>query len=60
MSNKENLIRDIKTVMEAIRLDWMEIDQNFINPEQVSELKLHIQYCLEELKKLYERLDELG
>ena len=59
MSDNEKLLCDIKTLMDSIKLDWREIDANRFKPEVVMEIKMHIKLCLDELKELHQRLDNI-
>ena len=56
MTEKEKLLRDMKTLFESIRLDWQEIGAKFLTPEDCQQIKRHIQWCLDELKTLYNKL----
>jgi hypothetical protein len=57
MTSQEKLQRDIDTLRESIKLDWQDIATKQLSPTEKQGIKQHIQWCTDELKNLYERLE---
>lgn len=45
----------IQTLLQAIRLDWLDIARNPCNAEMVAASRQHIGYCYGELRQLMQR-----
>lgn len=57
MTEREKLIRDIKTLNESIRLSWVEIDRKqFGDATELSFIRANIELCIKELSELLRRL----
>ncbi|MEJ2373939.1 MAG: hypothetical protein P8Y71_00550 [Pseudolabrys sp.] len=59
MTEKEVLLRDIATVKATIDRDWADLNQLSLAREERRMLRVHIERCVQDLKALMERLDEL-
>jgi len=57
MTSQEKLQRDIDTLRESIKLNWQDIAIKQLSATQRQGVKQHVQWCTDELKKLYERLE---
>lgn len=57
MTSQEKLQRDIDTLRESIKLEWQDIATKQLNITERQDIKQHIQWCTDELKNLYERLE---
>jgi hypothetical protein len=57
MTEKEKLIRDIHTVRETINRDWADLTSSLSLSHD--ERTAHVEQCVQDLKGLIERLDEL-
>lgn len=57
MKDREKLLRDIETLLEAVRLDWRDIESKHLTQEEKTGIKKHIRWCLDELKILHKKLD---
>lgn len=59
MTEKEILLRDIRTVSETINRDWGDLTHLSLSHDERTALRAHIEQCVQDLKGLTERLDEL-
>jgi hypothetical protein len=59
MTEKEMLLRDIRTVRETINRDWADLTHLSLSHDEQTALRAHIERCVEDLKGLTERLDAL-
>ena len=59
MTEKEMLLRDIRTVSETINRDWADLTRLSLSHDERTALRAHIEQCVEDLKGLIERLDVL-
>jgi len=59
MTEKEMLLRDIRTVRETINRDWADLTHLSLSHDERTALRAHIERCVEDLKGLTERLDAL-
>lgn len=57
MTSQEKLQRDIDTLRESIKLNWQDIATKQLSPNEKQGIKHHIQWCMDELKNLYEKLE---
>ena len=57
MTSQEKLQRDIDTLRESIKLEWQDIATKQLSITERQDIKQHIQWCSDELKNLYERLE---
>lgn len=57
MTSQEKLQRDIDTLRESIKLDWQDIATKQLSLTERKDIKQHIQWCSDELKSLYDRLE---
>jgi hypothetical protein len=58
MNEKEQLVQDIKTLKESIRLNWIELGPLGLARGERKNIRALIQPLIEDLKDLYRRLDE--
>ena len=56
MSQKEKLLRDIKTLMESVHQDWSDLSALQLSQEDRAGIRKHIELCLAELKELKKKL----
>ena len=60
MTEKEKLISDIRTLRETISRDWADLTSSLsLSHDERTALRAHIEQCVQDLKGLTERLDEL-
>lgn len=59
MTEKEMLLHDIRTVRETINRDWTDLSRLSLSHDERTALRAHIEQCVEDLKRLTERLDAL-
>jgi hypothetical protein len=60
MTEKEMLLRDIRTVRETINRDWADLITSLsLSHDERTTLRAHIEQCVQDLKGLIKRLDEL-
>jgi hypothetical protein len=59
MTEKEKLLRDISTVRETINRDWADLTHLSLSHDDRTALRAHIEQCVQDLKGLTERIDEL-
>ena len=60
MTEKEMLLRDIRTVRETINRDWADLITSLsLSHDERTALRAHIEQCVQDLKGLIKRLDEL-
>lgn len=59
MTEKEVLLRDIRTVRETINRDWADLTHLSLSHDERTTLRAHIERFVQDLKGLTERLDEL-
>jgi hypothetical protein len=59
MTEKGMLLRDIHTVRETINRDWADLTSLSLSHDERTALRAHIEQCVQDLKGLIERLDEL-
>jgi hypothetical protein len=57
MTEQEILKRDIDGLRESINLGWREMAEKTMTREERVELRKHINWLIDELKQLLERLD---
>ena len=57
MTSQEKLQRDIDTLRESIKLDWQDIATKQLSATERQGIRQHIQWCTDELKNLYEKLE---
>ena len=61
MTKKENLIRDVTTIREWINRDWADLSSILsLSHDDRTAIRAHIEQCVQDLKKLTERLDQLS
>jgi hypothetical protein len=59
MTEKELLLRDIRTIRETINRDWADLTHLSLSHDERTALRAHIEQCVLDLKGLIERLDKL-
>jgi hypothetical protein len=60
MTEKEKLISDIRTIRETISRDWADLTSSpSLSHDERTAVRTHIEQCVQDLKGLIERLDEL-
>jgi len=59
MTEQEVLFRDIATIKETIDRDWGDLTSLLLGAAERAALRARIDACVQELKDLIERLDEL-
>ena len=59
MTEKEKLIRGIRTLRETINRDWADLSHLSLSHDERTALRAHIERCAQDLKSLTERLGEL-
>lgn len=59
MTEAEKLKRDINTVRETIRLNWLELTKIGLTPEESRDVRASIEAFTSDLFSLIRRLDEL-
>jgi len=60
MTEKEKLIRGIRTLRETINRDWADLTSSLsLSHDERTALRAHIEQCVQDLNVLIERLDEL-
>lgn len=59
MTEKEMLLRDIRTVSQTINRDWADLTHLSLSHDERTALRAHIEQCVQDLKGLTERLDGL-
>ena len=59
MTEKELLLRYIRTVRETINRDWADLTSLSLSHDERTALRAHIEQCVQDLKGLTERLDAL-
>jgi len=60
MTEKEMLLRDIRKVRETINRDWANLITSLsLSHDERTALRAHIEQCVQDLKGLIKRLDEL-
>ena len=59
MTEQEVLFHDIATIKETINRDWVDLSSLSLSAAERAALRTHIDACVQELKNLIERLDEL-
>lgn len=57
MTEIEKLRRDAEGLVEAIRLDWKELAEKQLSPEQRQGIRTHIEWAQLELEGLLNELD---
>lgn len=57
MTEREMLERDIATLRDSIKLNWIDLDRLELSPEDRSGIRENIRVCLNDLQQLLERLD---
>lgn len=57
MTSKDKIIRDMETLKESIRLDYLELTKLDLTPEDRRNIRDHIQSCVEFLRDLYAKLE---
>lgn len=55
LSPKEKRVRDINTLLDSIRRDWLELSKTLDDVHETKGLKKHLRWCGEELNKLLEK-----
>ena len=59
MTEKETLLRNITTVRETINQDWADLTSLSLSHDERTALREHIEQCVQDLKELTKRLNEL-
>jgi hypothetical protein len=59
MGEKEVLLRGIRKVRETINRDWADLTHLSLSHDERTALRAHIERCVQDLKGLTDRLDEL-
>jgi hypothetical protein len=60
MTEKEMLLHEIRTVRETINRDWADLITSLsLSHDERTALRAHIEQCVQDLKVLIKRLDEL-
>jgi hypothetical protein len=59
VTEEEKLRRDIETLREAIRLDWADLAQLPLTPEERQGIRHNVTICVRDLADLLARLDNL-
>lgn len=60
MTEKEMLLRDITAIRQTINRDWADLTSLSLSHDERTALRAHIEQCVQDLKGLVERLDELA
>jgi hypothetical protein len=60
MTEKEALFREIAAIRATINRDWADLTSLSLGHDERTALRAHIEKCVQDLKELAERLDELG
>jgi hypothetical protein len=55
LTTKQKRVRDIGTMLESIRLDWLELSKT-IDGESAKGIKKHLRWCQKHLEELQEEL----
>ena len=55
----QQLLRDIHSLRESIKIDWEALYANPLREQERRDIHKHIELCQEELKLLLERLAKL-
>jgi len=58
MQEEEILKRDIDILLDSIRQDWEKLQKSSLSAADRKRIRHHINYCVDELKKLTMRLNE--
>jgi hypothetical protein len=56
MIQKEKLIREIETLRESIRTDWLHLATKPLQQNDRKEIRRHIDSCIADLKNVLEQL----
>ncbi len=57
MTEKEKLIRDIRTVRETINRDWADLTPSLsLSHDERTALRAHVEQCVQDLKELMDEL----
>jgi hypothetical protein len=59
VTEKEKLDRDIETLLDSIKSDWVEMANPLLTREQRQGIRNHIKSCLDELPDLLSRQEAL-
>ena len=60
MTEKEKLISDIRILRETVSRDWADLTSSLsLSHDERTALRAHIEQCIQDLKELTKRLDEL-
>jgi hypothetical protein len=51
MTDKDKLLRDIDTLRESIRLDWVDLARLSLTQEERGGIRQHIELCFRELQE---------
>ena len=61
MTEKERLITDIRILRETISWDWADLTSSLsLSHDERTALRAHVEQCVQDLKELTKRLDELA
>lgn len=60
MTEKEMLLRDIAAIRATINRDWADLTSLSLSHDERTALRARIEQCVQDLKGLVERLDELA
>ena len=61
MTEKERLITDIRILRETISRDWADLTSSLsLSHDERTALRAHVEQCVQDLKELTKRLDELA
>lgn len=58
MQEEEILKRDIDILLDSIQQDWEKLQKPSLSAADRKRIRYHINYCIDELKKLTMRLIE--
>jgi hypothetical protein len=59
MSEEYQVRANLNALRESIRLDWVDIAERTMTPEERREVREHIKICVSELSSIIARLEEL-
>jgi hypothetical protein len=59
MTEREKLQRDIDTLRESIRLNWLDLSRLPLNFQEAQAIRAEINVCVRDLADLLMRLDQL-
>jgi hypothetical protein len=56
MTDQERLLRDINTLDKSIRLNWQELAERPLSPDDRRGIQVHIAFLISDLQTLMKRL----